>query len=81
MNGNLKIASVRFGSSRKTYDYWIPKNVTLGIGDKAVIENRNGGETVVEVVALKSESDVATKPLLRAAPQEDKDKEKADAGH
>lgn len=64
-------AAVRFkwqkeGDS-KTYDYIVPAELELAPGDRVIVETKRG-DTEVEVVEIKSESEMATKPILRRAP-------------
>jgi primosomal protein N' len=62
----LAIAAVKFKwqKDEKTYDYLIPAGLELEPGDKVVVETKRG-ETEVEVVAIKAESEMAAKPVLR----------------
>jgi cell fate regulator YaaT (PSP1 superfamily) len=65
-----RVAAVRFkwqkGEDTKTYDYFVPVGLELSAGDKVVVETKRG-ETEVEVVEIKAESEMASKPILRRA--------------
>lgn len=66
----LAVAAVRFkwqkGEDQKTYDYLVPHGLELSPGDKVMVETKRG-ETEVEVVEIKAESEMASKPILRRA--------------
>lgn len=66
----LAIAAVKFkwqkGDDQKTYDYLVPLGLELAAGDKVMVETKRG-ETEVEVVEIKTESEMASKPILRRA--------------
>lgn len=64
----LRIAAVKFKwqKDEKTYDYFVPAELELSPGDKVIVETKRG-ETEVEIVALKDQSDKAEKPILRRA--------------
>lgn len=66
----LAVAAVKFkwqkGDDQKTYDYLIPHGLELAAGDKVMVETKRG-ETEVEVVEIKAESEMASKPILRRA--------------
>lgn len=66
----LAIAAVKFKWQKddRTYDYLIPSGLELVPGDKVIVETKRG-ETEVEVVAVKAESELAAKPILRRAPK------------
>lgn len=67
------VAAVKFkwqkDGDAKTYDYFIAEGMTLKPGDKVVVETKRG-ETTVEVVEIKAESDMAEKSILRVADPE-----------
>ena len=65
------VAAVKFKwqKDEKTYDYFVPEGLDLKPGDKVVVETRRG-ETTVEVVAIKAESEMAEKAILRIAEPE-----------
>lgn len=67
----LTVAAVKFKWQKddKTYDYFIPAELTVNVGDKVVVETARG-ETTVEVMSIKTESDKAQKKLLRVVEQE-----------
>ena len=64
------VAAVRFkwqkGEDTKTYDYWVPAGLELAAGERVIVETKRG-ETEVEVVEIKSESDKAEKTIIRRA--------------
>ncbi len=62
----LAVAAIRFRWQKddKTYDYFIPKDLTVKVGDKVVVETA-GRETSVEVVEIKASSDKAQKNIVR----------------
>jgi len=64
-------AAVKFKwqKDEKTYDYWVPEGFEVRPGDKVVVETKRG-ETVVEVVAIKADSEMAEKSILRIAEPE-----------
>jgi hypothetical protein len=66
----LAVAAVKFkwqkGDDQKTYDYLIPHWLELAVGDKVMVETKRG-ETEVEVVEIKAESEMASKLILRRA--------------
>ncbi|MCS0459496.1 DUF5839 family protein [Rhizobium favelukesii] len=68
---HLYVAAVKFKwqKDEKTYDYFIPTELTVNIGDKVVVETARG-ETTVEVMEIKSGSDKAQKKLLRVVEPE-----------
>ncbi|MBY5657139.1 hypothetical protein HFO40_19955 [Rhizobium leguminosarum] len=53
----------------KTYDYFIPEGMTVNIGEKVVVATARG-ETTVEVMEIKTESDMAQKNILRVVQPE-----------
>lgn len=61
-------AAVKFKWQKddKTYDYTVPAGLDLNPGDKVIVETKRG-ETEVEIVAIKAESEMAAKPILRRA--------------
>jgi primosomal protein N' len=62
----LYVAAVMFKWQKdgKTYDYFIPADLKVSVGDKVVVETSRG-EATVEVMAIKSDSDLAQKKILR----------------
>lgn len=63
----MKYASVSFKwNKEKTFDYLIPHGLELAVGDKVMVETKRG-ETEVEVVEIKAESEMASKLILRRA--------------
>lgn len=68
---SLAVAAVKFKwqKDEKTYDYFIPEGLTVNVGDKVVVETARG-ETTVEVMAIKSESELAQKKIVRVVEQE-----------
>jgi hypothetical protein len=66
----LAVAAVKFkwqkGDDQKTYDYLIPNGLELAPGDKVIVETKKG-ETEVEVVEVRTGSQMASKPILRRA--------------
>lgn len=71
------VAAVKFkwqkDGDAKTYDYYVPEGLELKPGDKVIVETKRG-ETTVEVVEIKAESELADKAILRIAEPEQKDK-------
>jgi primosomal protein N' len=67
----LLVAAVKFKWQKddKTYDYLIPAELTVNVGDKVVVETMRG-ETKVEVVEIKFESDKAQKKIVRVVEPE-----------
>lgn len=65
---SLAVAAIRFKWQKddRTYDYFIPAGLELAPGDKVIVETKRG-ETTVEVVEIKAESDKAEKHILRRA--------------
>lgn len=67
---SLTVAAVRFkwqkGEDTKTYDYFVPHGLELSPGDKVMVETKRG-EAEVEVVEIKTESEMAAKRILRRA--------------
>lgn len=61
-------AAVKFKWQKddKTYDYFIPEGLELAPGDKVLVETKRG-ETEVEVVEIKTDSERAEKEILRRA--------------
>jgi primosomal protein N' len=74
----LLVAAVKFKWQKddKTYDYFIPADLTVNVGDRVYVETSRG-ETKVEVVAIKDASDKAEKLILRAVEDLRTDVEKA----
>lgn len=64
----MTYASVKFQWQKdgKTYDYIIPDGMSVAPGDKVIVETRRG-ETEVEVVAVKDESEMASAYIVRKA--------------
>ncbi|MEX2739965.1 hypothetical protein AB3480_00700 [Rhizobium mongolense] len=64
------VAAIKFKWQKevdaKTYDYFVPHGLELAPGDKVIVETKRG-ETEVEVVAIKTESAMAEKTILRRA--------------
>jgi cell fate regulator YaaT (PSP1 superfamily) len=67
----LYVAAIKFKwqKDEKTYDYFIPADLTVAIGDKVVVETTRG-ETTVEVMNIKAGSDKAQKSILRVVQPE-----------
>jgi primosomal protein N' len=67
----LAVAAVKFKwqKDEKTYDYFIPKGMTVNVGDKVIVETTRG-ETTVEVMAIKPESEMAQKKIVRVVQPE-----------
>lgn len=67
---SLAIAAVRFkwqkAEDAKSYDYFVPAGLDLSVGDRVMVETKRG-ETEVEVVEIKAESEMAEKESLRRA--------------
>lgn len=66
------VAAVKFKWQKddKTYDYFVPAGLDVAPGDKVIVETKRG-ETEVVVAAIKDNSDMAEKSILRqAAPAE-----------
>lgn len=63
---HLYVAAVKFKWQKddKTYDYFIPERLPVNVGDKVYVATRQG-ETKVEVMAIKTESSVASAEILR----------------
>ncbi|WP_113132730.1 hypothetical protein [Rhizobiales bacterium] len=68
---SLAVAAVKFKwqKDEKTYDYFIPEGLVVNVGDKVIVETPRG-ETTVEVMAIKSESELAQKKIVRAVEPE-----------
>lgn len=64
------VAAVKFkwqkGDDAKTYDYWIPAGFELQPGDKVMVPTKHGDKEV-EVIEIKTESEMAEKEILRRA--------------
>jgi primosomal protein N' len=75
------IAAVKFKWQKegdaKVYDYFIHEGMHLKPGDKVIVATKRG-ETTVEVVAIKAESEMAEKQILRIAEEEPKKSEDMD---
>lgn len=65
---SMSVAAVKFKWQKddRTYDYFIPEGLKLAAGDKVIVETKRG-ETTVEVIAVKPESEMAEKQILRRA--------------
>lgn len=61
-----QVAAVKFKwqKDEKTYDYFVPVGLVVNVGDKVVVETKRG-EAEVEVMAIKAESEMAEKQILR----------------
>lgn len=68
---SLAVAAVKFKwqKDEKTYDYFIAEGLTVNVGDKVVVETARG-ETTVEVMAIKPESELAQKKIVRVVEPE-----------
>jgi hypothetical protein len=77
------IAAVKFKWQKegdaKVYDYFIPEGMDLKPGDKAIVATKRG-ETTVEIVAIKAESEMAEKEILRIAEEQPKAEEPKNEG-
>lgn len=67
----LLVAAVKFKwqKDEKTYDYFIPAGMTVAAGDKVIVETVRG-ETTVEVMAIKPNSEMAQKTIVRLVEPE-----------
>ncbi len=68
-NATRLAAAVKFKWQKdetQTYDYFVPDGLELAPGDKAVVETKRG-ETEVEIVEIKTNSERAEKEILRRA--------------
>ncbi len=63
-----KIVAVKFGNSDRAYDY-IADGFDVHVGQKVIIPMR-GREVSVEVVEIKTESELAKVAILRIAEPE-----------
>lgn len=68
---SLLVAAVKFKwqKDEKTYDYFIPEGLTVNLGDKVIVETARG-ETTVEIMAIKPESEMAQKKIVRLVEPE-----------
>lgn len=68
---SLAVAAIKFKwqKDEKTYDYFIPTDLTVAVGNKVVVETARG-ETTVEIMEIKSGSDKAQKKILRIVEPE-----------
>lgn len=68
---SLAVAAVKFKwqKDEKTYDYFIPAELAVNVGDKVVVETARG-ETTVEVMAIKPASEMAQKKIVRVVEPE-----------
>lgn len=68
------VAAIKFkwqkGDDIKTYDYFVPVGLEVKTGDKVIVETTRG-ENTVEVIEVKTESELAAKEILRIAPVAD----------
>ncbi len=73
----LPVASVKFKwqKDEKTYDYFIPPELTVNVGDKVIVETARG-ETTVEIMAIKPKSEVAQKKIVRVVDDLRSDQER-----
>lgn len=67
----LIVAAIKFKwqKDEKTYDYFIPADLTVNVGDKVVVETERG-ETTVEVMEIKATSEMAQKKIVRVVEPE-----------
>lgn len=74
----LAVAAVKFKwqKDEKTYDYFIPAGLELSPGDKVIVATSRG-ETKVEIVEIKTESDKAAASILRIVEDLRTDEERA----
>ncbi|OCJ05280.1 hypothetical protein A6U87_14850 [Rhizobium sp. AC44/96] len=65
-NAPLLVAAIKFKwqKDEKTYDYFIPSDLTVNVGDKVAVETVRG-ETTVEVMEIRTLSTMAQKKILR----------------
>jgi primosomal protein N' len=75
------VAAIKFKWQKeddaKTYDYWIIAGLELQAGDKVMVPTKHGDKEV-EVVEIKTESEMAEKEILRRAdPKPEADLEAA----
>lgn len=65
-NTALTVAAIKFKWQKddRTYDYFVPAGLELAPGDKVIVDTKRG-ETTVEVVEIKTQSDKAEKHILR----------------
>lgn len=63
---SLAVAAIKFKwqKDEKTYDYFIPEGLPVNVGDKVYVATRQG-EAKVEVMAIKTESSMASAAILR----------------
>lgn len=68
---NRLVAAIKFKWQKdgKTYDYFIPGDLTVSVGDKVVVETARG-ETTVEVMEIRPTSKMAQKAILRVVEPE-----------
>lgn len=64
------VAAVKFkwqkAEDTKTYNYFVPAGLELQPGDKVMVPTKHGAKEV-EVVEIKTESEMAEKEILRRA--------------
>ena len=77
---SLGVAAVKFkwqkGDDAKTYDYFIPADLSVNVGDRVFVPTKHG-ETKVEVMEIKTESPAATTSILRLVEDLRTDEERA----
>lgn len=73
------VAAVKFKwhKDERTYDYFVPHGLDIHPGMKVVVETKRG-ETEVDVVAIKTESEMAAKAIIRIADEQPKQSEGMD---
>lgn len=75
---SLTVAAVKFKWQKddKTYDYLVPPHLTVNVGDRVYVETKRG-ETKVEVMEIKTESEKASASILRLVEDLRTDEERA----
>lgn len=70
LSSTRAVAAVKFkwqkAEDAKSYDYFVPAGLELQPGDKVMVETKHGAKEV-EVVEIKTESEMAEKEILRRA--------------
>ncbi|WP_271024907.1 hypothetical protein [Rhizobium sp. RCAM05973] len=65
-----QVAAIKFkwqkAEDAKSYDYFVPAGLELQPGDKVMVPTKHGDKEV-EVVEIKTESEMAEKEILRRA--------------